>query len=136
MTTKLKNTVNKLRDLLANKNAVLQVQHSRIMVGGGAIDNTNTIDYCLTKKEYYEAVKNNRFVTFPSHQVLTEDEATIANIDYGDFVHPCGGFTKITLTFPDGSVVTGKKNFHPNEPFVKRLGVAHAIKDALRHVKF
>lgn len=136
MTTKLKNTANKLRELLRKNKITLSIQHSRMLIGGAAIDENECFDYCLTKKEYYDALKRRQFITLPDHNFLNEEDADIANICYGDFVNPCGGFTRVTLTFEDGTVIPGKKNFKENEPFVKQLGVVHAIKDALRHVKF
>lgn len=49
---------------------------------------------------------------------------------------PCGGFTLVEVTTPDGETFSGKYNFKRTEPFVKHKGVSIALAKAIgRHAK-
>jgi len=38
-----------------------------------------------------------------------------------------GGFTRVTITTPDGDILTGKHNFGASKPFCRRIGVIAAL---------
>lgn len=55
---------------------------------------------------------------------------------FNNVARPCGGFTVVEVTTPDGETFSGKYNFKKNEPFVKHKGVSIALAKAIgRHQK-
>ena len=77
-------------------------------------------DTCLSRHEFTEAVLDHKY----------RAPAGIPT-QYGKFVNTTGGFTRLTVKKPDGTLVVSKYNFSPKSNFFKALGFVKAAYKAV-----
>lgn len=111
-----------LQQKLKSKGFEIDVVHSRIMNGFAAVPKKGVKDNCLSRTEFVEAVKADKFEI--------EDKKVRRAPKYGVYVSPTGGFTKVILKKGDLELV-GKYNFRADSPYFKAEGVLNALQNAL-----
>lgn len=73
--------------------------------------------------KHYRPLRDGRIVT------KSEFYKDAPSANFGDSVLPTGGFTLVSVTTCDGTVLTGKYNFN-KAPFVKKKGAFIALQKA------
>lgn len=116
----VKHVSKNIQQALRNLKYDYEIEHIRPVHNFVVIKNVDKdhveYDNCLSRDEFNTAVEELMYIA-PAEMPKK----------YGCFVCTTGGFTRVTITRADGTVVTGKYNFCPKENYNKNLGFVKAV---------